>query len=407
MVSFKLSCNKISHICNTNCIYLTIMFLSRQPNRIKVIYLFIALFVALFAVKVNSAINQSCVVSQPGDSRYFGSSSAINDKYLVVGNPSLNRVVVYTRNSWGKWVRTKEIFPPKGSQAETSGSGFGYDVALDGSTLVIGAYTRKGDPNNLREFSSGSVYETTLDKGSKVERIDVASKEEMPSGIVSASEAKISYSTKSLEMDGKYRVNVYEDGEIKHVFVTSRRTYQGRDFTQFGSNIALKQNFLVVGSPNDSAFPWDNHRGAAWLFNLNTPLAQPRRLAIPNKPSGDTVVISEHFAAVGVRNPFQSPISTQTLVISIKDGSTNLVEGVGKLSSDGNILAMMRPSKSMGGYTQKALLRVYDLTNINKPRLMVKRGGIHDAYVQNNFLVTIKDNIFKTKKKICVQSLSK
>ena len=88
-------------------------------------------------------------------------------------------------------------------------------------------------------------------------------------------------------------------------------------------------------------------------------------------------------------------------------GSINLIEGVGKLSSDGNILAMMLPHFSRGGYTQKALLRVYDLTHINNPRLIIKRGDVDDGYVQNNFLVTIKKNLFNTKKTICVESLSK
>ena len=125
------------------------MFLSRQPNRIKVIYLsLIALFVALFVIRTSSALSQSCIVSQPGDSEEFGRGSAINDKYLIVGDSEANRVIIYTRGSRCKWVRSREILPPEGSEAEAAGLGFGYDVALDGSTLVIGVYGSQYKPNN-------------------------------------------------------------------------------------------------------------------------------------------------------------------------------------------------------------------------------------------------------------------
>ncbi|MDY6900449.1 MAG: hypothetical protein SWZ49_20590 [Cyanobacteriota bacterium] len=204
----------------------------------------------------------------------------------------------------------------------------------------------------------------------------------------------------ALEKGARFRVYLYEDGNIKKSFV-SPAVVKDSDNTGFGNSIALKSNFLIVGSL------FENRTGAAWLFNLKTPSAKPKRLAIPNRANGRTVTVSKRFAAVGIDNPFQLPSSTQTLVVSMEDGSTTLVEGVGKLSSDNNILAIMLPYKSRGGYTQEALLRVYDLTNINKPRLIVKQGGINNAYVQNNFLTTIKKNYDEAKTKICIEQIIK
>ena len=322
-----------------------------------------------------------------------------------------NRVVIYTRDAKGKWLRSREILPPKGSEAQVAGLGFGYSVALDNSTLVIGVYGGKYKPNNPEDItykeSDGvwltayEVYKSTLDKETEIKRIDIDSKGETPNGLVLADNGKIVYSTLSLEKDVKSKVYLYEDGNIKNTFVspTDIKDIVGR--TASGSSIALKNNFLIVDSPGERP------EGAAWLFDLKAPSAKPRRLAIPNKTSREAVAISEHFAAVGVRNPFQIASATQTLVVSMKDGSTNFVEGVGKLSSDGNILAMMVPYMSRGGYTQKALLRVYDLTNINAPRLIVKRGGIDDAYVQNNFLATIQKSRSRTKTKICTEQVIK
>lgn len=386
------------------------MFLSRQPNRIKVIYLFITLFIAVFVIRIGST-SQSCLASKPGDSESFANASAINDKYLAVGDPEANRVVIYTRNSWGKWVRSREILPPIDSEAEVAGLGFGYDVALDNSTLAIGVYGSKRKPNNPEDvtyndsdeawLSAYEVYKTSLDKETEIKRIDIDSEEETPNGLVLADNGKIVYSTLSLEEGVKSKVYLYEDGNIKNTFVspTDVKDIVGR--TAHSSSVAFKNNFLIVDSPGEKP------EGAAWLFDLKVPPAKPKRIAIPNNTSREAVAISEHFAAVGVRNPFQLPSSTETLVVSMKDGSTNFVEGVGKLSSDGNILAMMLPYVSRGGYTQEALLRVYDLTNLNTPCLIVKRGGIDDAYVQNNFLITIQKFRSRTKTKICTEQVIK
>ena len=376
----------------------------------KIIYSILGfLFVVVLVMRISST-PQSCLVSEAGDSESFANASAINDKYLAVGDPEANRVVIYTRDAKGKWLRSREILPPKGSEAEAIGFGFGYDVALDGSTLVIGVYGSKYKPNNPEDItykdSDGvwlnafEVYKTTLDNVAEIKRIDIDSEEEIPSGLVLADNGKIVYSTLSLQKDVKSKVYLYEDGNIKNTFVSPTDTKHLVGRTASASSIALKNDFLIVDSPGEEP------RGAAWLFSLKAPSAKPRKLTIPNQGSREAVAISEHFAAVGVRNPFFFS-SNETLVVSMEDGSTNLVEGVGKLSSDGNILAMMLPYVSRGGYTQESLLRVYDLTNINAPRLIAKQGGINNAYVQNNFLTTIKKNYSEAKTKICIEQITK
>ncbi len=78
-----------------------------------------------------------------------------------MGDPEANRVVLYRRDTRGGWARTREILPPAGSAAEQVGVGFGYAVALNNDTLVIGAYIRSTHrrPNNTFEVEeSGSIY---------------------------------------------------------------------------------------------------------------------------------------------------------------------------------------------------------------------------------------------------------
>ena len=380
----------------------------------KIIYSILGVLFGVLLVMRISSTPQSCLVSEAGDSESFANASAINDKYLAVGDPEANRVVIYTRDAKGKWLRSKEILPPKGSEAQAVGFGFGYDVSLDESTLVIGAFASKRKPKNPEAFrsndslriwsSSGGVYKTTLDKEIEVERIDLVSKGGIPRGLVSADGGKIAYNTELVEKDERYKVYLHENGNIKNVFV-SPADIKDVDRTAFGASIALKNNLLLVGSP------WNNPKGVAWLFDLKAPEAKPRRLAIPEESVGHSVAVSERFAAASSYTQNSIRGQNNTLVTAIEEGSTTVIDGVGKLSLDGNILAIMRPiPPSFGiyfGSKQQSLLRLFDLTKVTTPRLIIKRGGIDDAYVQNNFLTTIQKFHSRTKTKICIEQVIK
>jgi len=62
----------------------------------------------------------------------FGAAIAINQKYLAVGDYEANRVIIYTRDNSGQWIRTNQILPPKNSLPDQIGSGFGEQVQLEG-----------------------------------------------------------------------------------------------------------------------------------------------------------------------------------------------------------------------------------------------------------------------------------
>ena len=68
--------------------------------------------------------------------------------------------------------------PPKDSIADKVGFGFGFDVALDQSTLVIGSLTwqkskETTEPKNMTQIDpplsySGAIYKTRLDKNIEI-----------------------------------------------------------------------------------------------------------------------------------------------------------------------------------------------------------------------------------------------
>ncbi len=99
-----------------------------------------------------------CLANEPSDSKSFGDALAVDGDYLAVGDPEANRVVLYQRTDRGRWLRTQEIVPPKGSTADRAGAGFGYALDLNQTTLVIGAYDRRRRlPDKLVDYS-GAIY---------------------------------------------------------------------------------------------------------------------------------------------------------------------------------------------------------------------------------------------------------
>ena len=358
----------------------------------------VIVFGVLLAMKNTSTSAQTCLVSNSSDSKSFGYALAVSNNYLAVGDPKANRVVIYSRNGNHNWIRTREILPPKGSAAELVGSGFGYDISLDKSTLVIGAYTEKYKPNNQEIFQytnqlgisfSGGVYKVLLDKKAEVKRIDALNGGEVSGFSISADEGRIAFSIKLEDQPGRWigKVNLLTGGDVKEILSPTNSAEQN-----FGVDIDLKNNLLLVGSPFDDT-------GAAWLFDLETSESKPQRLAVPNAHIGSTVAISDQFAVVGAVGGLTYAIPPKTLIKGIKDGSTTVIDGVGELSLDQNTLARMRPRSSDG--EEQALLELFNLDDNATPRLVKERRDINRALLQNSLLTTVQKT--SSGVKLCIE----
>lgn len=351
-----------------------------------------------------------CFKSKLSDSKSFGLSSlATNKNHLAIGDPDANRVVVYTWNKDGQWLRQREISPPKDSVASRVGSGFGYELALDGNILVISAYEKKDsseliNPKDFQPYQSNnqstyyiseSIYTTKVDQEAEIEQIEIpimGLRRSYPMSVIAADEGTIAWSTIKEKKADKLglQVNLLSDDNIWHISPPQDdRLY---DFT---GNIALKDNFLLISAIE---FPGI---GFAFLFDLNTPNNKPKKLSIPDVFLGATVAISNKFAATGdylVDGYRGSSIYTgsnirqwpqKTLIRRIEDGSTTAIDGVGKLYLDGNVLARMR-YRSADNET-KPLLEIFKLDHNATPRLIYKRTDIDRAFLQNNLLITVED----------------
>ncbi len=341
--------------------------------------------------------------------RYFGFALAVNDDYLAVGDPEANRVVFYSKAN-GRWSRTGDILPPEGSAAAKVDEGFGFDLDLDGSLLVIGAYTETPS-------YSGGVYKVLLDSPTEVERIDTKEEGEISGFSVAADNGLIAFTIDRKTKSGTISRVRLLGSDIEEI---PPPTDSAAD--AWGFDVALNKDLLVITAPHDEM-------GAAWLFNLQEPESPPQRLAVSNGYVHSAVAISDQFVAVSsversmlfsqggrktliiemtriLQSIFGEPWPTdfppphpKTLIMNIKDGTTTVLDGYGYLSLDRHIL--MRTYHGWHLDSPPSRLELFDLRDPAAPRLIARRWGRYSAQIHNGILATVK--ITSSGTKLCVQ----
>ena len=335
--------------------------------------------------------NIVCITSETeNNDDIFGSSIAINNKYLAIGNYMTNRVVIYTRdNSSGQWRKTGKVSPPKDSIPEQVGYGFSEKLQLDGDFLIISSsivqdLKKAVNPENFQKIanSSGYFHERYLvNLDTRTEAKPIGLPIEKSAGLVT--------------------FNLFSEGKIRKV------TLPDREEETFGASFAYYKNLLLVGSPS-----YMEERGA-WLYDLDDRDREPEKLAVPKVYMGETVALNDEFAVVGDPNFQRGPYRLLpenipnrpklTLIRAIKSGLTTTVEKIGKLSLSGDILAFMNPSSN--GLVDGGILEVHRLNKNPESHLILRRGYVANAFVQNGFLVTVLDNYELGSNEIHIQEI--
>ncbi len=355
------------------------------------------------------ASSQQCFLPERGDSRKFGSALALNDDYLAVGDSEANRVVLYSRQANGSWSKTGEILPPSDSAAAKVGEGFGYDLALDGSLLVIGAYTAKNKPASQEGFQwtsqlgvsySGGVYRVLLNSPGKVKRIDKLAEGQFAGISVATGNGKIAFTIRQGSEHGRIynRIGLWSDDveEIRAI-----QSVEGNVGVRLG--VDIHKDFLLVGARFKNALASGSRRllAGALLFNLKAPDSAPRRFAIPDAQIGSVVAISDEFVMVSSRGTagLASALPEKTLIVNIKDGLTTVLNGAGHLSLDGNLLVRVYRGSNDGELPAK--LELFDLSDAAEPSLIARRWGRYRAEIHNGMLTTVQETRFGSR--LCIE----
>lgn len=329
--------------------------------------------------------NQICFLPETDDTHAFASSVAINDKYLVVGDPGANRIVVYQKNAQSQWYREREIYPPENSISYERRNGFGINLILGENALIVNNWSTTLVTHKTNLSRPGSIF-----KGQYLIRLD-REQDAIPVELsIDEKENFISFYILS------------EDQPKLITLLNNNEDLFGHDIKR-SNNFAVSKNLLLVGSP--SRHTNSPKSGKGWLFNLNELNREAIELSSNNAFIGDTVALSEQFAVVGnkrtrrlkkTRGIIGDNISyPKTLIRSLKHGSTVVIDDWGHLGLDKNVLTIMLPS-SRSHMRARSVLKIFQLEENSIPHLIQERTYnrraeqyLTRAWIQNGWLITI------------------
>ena len=239
-----------------------------------------------------------------GDFSQFGGSVAIEGATVVVGaqgadvngNQDQGAAYVFTKIA-DRWIETAQLTASDGA----AGDQFGNDVAIDGDTIVVGAWNA--------DLDQGATYVFTRTRGTWTEAMRLV-----------PSQGTQEFFGQSVAIDGdRVVVGATNQGNIAgsaHVFTRYGSVWiedqlvasDGFAGNSFGFDVAVSGDRVVVGARN-AVNDGSSLNGAAYIFSLTGSGWAQKKLVSPGEPydsfggavaiDGNTVVIGAPDADVG------------------------------------------------------------------------------------------------------------
>ncbi len=206
-----------------------------------------------------SAGNTECnIPSELADCHQFGTSTSVSGDFAFIGSPQFlpdnaGEVFVYQR-SGGTWSPVAES--PLTPNDSTAGDAFGYSVAVDGNTAVVGAWGAG---------SSGAAYVFRLNGGTWTEEARLTGSD-APAGARFGFSVAIS-GTRVLvgaSETGNGAVYVFERSGGTWPEVAKLTASDGAAGDQFGRAVALDGDTALITAPANDDNGTDS--GSAYIF---------------------------------------------------------------------------------------------------------------------------------------------
>jgi len=195
----------------------------------------------------------------------FGSSVAITGNTIVVGAPRLNTSLPTPGEAYvfmeppGGWMNMTQTATLTASDG-TSYAGFGSSVAINGSTVVVGA-----PGSQIQQFGQGAGYvfvEPPVGWQDMTETAKLVAFDPQTANLGAATSIEGNtvvlgapyYSTDFYQQQGAAYVFVEPTGGWRNSLARARLTASnGHAFNAFGSSVATTGNVILVGSPDNLA----------------------------------------------------------------------------------------------------------------------------------------------------------
>ena len=268
---------------------------------------------------------------------HFGISVAINGDTAVVGADRANSrkglVYIFTRESTGNWTQQAKL------DGENDGDQFGWSVAVDGDTVVVGAHAYDGDgvdADGNPLVNSGAVYVFTkpdtdtnsdgLTDWKDWKYLDDDGKAALTAKLTPTDPEAYAFFGGSVALDGNTLaigarlsdVEGYFNAGAAYVFTKSGSTWSQqakltasipRQLAALGYSLAVDGNTVLVGAYGDDTVLGELGSGSAYVFDKPsggwTDGNETAKLTAPDRqPSGYfgfSVALDGDTAVIGAR----------------------------------------------------------------------------------------------------------
>ncbi len=210
---------------------------------------------------------------------HFGTSVAIDGDTAVVGadraNSRKGSVYIFTRESTGNWTQQAEL------EGEVAGDQFGWSVAVDGDTVVVGAHAYDGEDDEGNTLTnSGAIYVFTKPTSGGGWADTIAA----PVTLTATTPEAYAFFGGSVDLDGNTLAigsRLYDAGGrlgagAAYVFTKSGTTWSqaakltastSLQLAYLGYSLAVDGDTVLVGAYGDDTVFGELGSGSAYVFD--------------------------------------------------------------------------------------------------------------------------------------------
>lgn len=347
-------------------------------------------------------LEQKVTASDGMANSYFGSAAALNGSSALIGadgDNSFQGAAYLFTNSNGSWSEGQKLTASDG----LPGDEFGYRVALSDDILLVGAFTATVGGN----ASQGAAYVFTQSNGTWSESQKLTAND---GGLFDNFGASVALDGSTLVVGANgATVGANAAQGAVYVFTESNGTWtqtqkliadDGAAFDNFGLSVALKGSTILVGSPR-AAVGANAAQGALYVFTeSNGTWSQTQKLTAndgaPNDSFGESVDLEESTALIGAYNAAVNghPLAGAAYIFTESNGSWS--QGQKLTANDattnanfGNAVALKAGSALIGAdgstvggntYQGKAYLFAESGGNWSQSDMFIASDGAVDDY---------------------------
>ena len=302
-------------------------------------------------------LEQKVTASDGTANSYFGSAAALNGSTALIGadgDNSFQGAAYLFANSNGTWSEGQKLTASDG----LPGDEFGYRVVLTDNTILVGAFTATVGG----VVSQGAAYVFTQSNGTWSESQKLIASD---GGLFDNFGASVALdgSTLVVGANGATVGGNAAQGAV-YVFTESNGTWtqtqkltanDGAAYDNFGLSVALKGSTILVGSPRAAICP-NAGQGALYVFTeSNGTWSQTQKLTASdgaaNDSFGESVGLEGSTALIGAYNATINGHTWQGAAYIFTESNGNWSEGQKLTASDGTAGANFGNAVALNGST--------------------------------------------------------